>query len=822
MAAVLRTPDPASVRLDDPLLTAATQRGRDYLLGLSAERLLFEFYRVAGLPPTTAEGYGGWERSDAVNFRGHTLGHHLSALAASAASCRDDSTRRALLAELRAGVVGLERCQDAYAAAHPASAGYVSAFRESVLDQVQGTGSSDENVLVPWYDLHKVLAGLLDTHEHVGGRLGARALRVATRFGLAVHRRVAALDSCEVLLRTEYGGMNEALYRLLAVTGDVRFRQAAEAFDEVDLFRDLAAGYDVLPGRHANTTIPKLIGALARYRVLTQVPQARPAMGDVHHDDLSMYRTAAEQFFDIVLRDHTYVTGANSQAEHFHAPGTLHERAFRQGVRGNAETAETCNTYNMRRLARALYELTGDERYARYDELALRNHVLASQHPERGTTTYFNAMAPGYHKVVHTPETEFWCCTGTGMESFASLGATLYALDADGVRVDGFHPSALDLPDRGLRVVQDGVVPASDTVTIRVEGLAGAADRDGGPGAATDPTTDPTTGLTTGLTLRLRVPDWADRPRLTVDGVDVPVPPTGGHVVVPGLVAGATVTYRLPARVTAHPLPDEPSAVAFRFGPDVLSAGLGPADTDASEPTGILVRISDHDPAARSAVTLAAGTTVADTLAAGPLERLADAPDDTVRFRLRGTLDGDDLVYAPHRTRWDERYAIYLHLEPEGSPAARDRAEQVAAARAHAVATVDELTTFDANNFENAKDLRARRSVVGTFAGRTFRAAEPGGRFSYRLAAAGAAALEVVVRPDDPPVAVRLDGAAPITVRDGAAPVDADGFVTVRVAIPDDAGQDVEVAVAPAAETAGCRVFGLRTVAGRPRAPEGS
>ncbi|WP_277207192.1 beta-L-arabinofuranosidase domain-containing protein [Isoptericola croceus] len=798
MAAVLRTPDLADVRLDDPRLVAATARGRRYLLSLSAERLLHEFYRVAGLPPTTPEGYGGWERSDAVNFRGHTLGHYLSALAASWASCADGETATALRAEIRAGVVGLERCQDAYATKHPRSDGYVSAFRESVLDQVQGTGDSDENVLVPWYDLHKVLAGLLDVHAYVGGRLGARALAVATRFGLAVHRRVAALGSTEVLLRTEYGGMNEALYRLLAVTGDPRFRVAAEAFDEVDLFRELAAGRDVLPGRHANTTIPKLLGALARYRVLTERPETQVGLTEAQRSDLATYRAAAEQFFDIVLRDHTYVTGANSQAEHFHAPGTLYERAARQGVRGNAETAETCNTYNMRRLARGLYELTGDSRYADYDELALRNHILASQHPERGTTTYFNAMAPGYHKVVHTPDTEFWCCTGTGMESFAGLGSTLYAVADDGARVvtvDGFHGSAF--AHAGLRIVQEGDLPASDTVTLR--------------GEAIDPAAPPEP-----VTVRLRVPDWAGEPTLEVDSRPVEVERDGGYAVVHGFGAGSTLRYRLPARVTAHPTPDNPAFVAFRYGPEVLSAGLGAADTDACEPTGILVRISDHDPDAQSVVTTPAGRSVADLVASEPMERLADAPDGTVRFALRGTLDGDHLRWAPHHTRWDERYAIYLHVEEAGSPEALARAERAEAEQRRAAATVDELTMFDGNNFENAKNVRSERSSVRTRAGRTGRTAQADGWFSVDLAVDPAGSDLVITHHRDDAaarleVSVRGLGAELVTLLDldddGA---DVDGFVERPVPLPAGEGPVTVRFAAPDGPLP--TVYGVRTV----------
>ena len=56
---------------------------------------------------------------------------------------------------------------------------------------MQGTGTSDENVIVPWYNLHKVLAGLLDVAEYVDGPVGDQALAVATDFGLYVQGRVA-------------------------------------------------------------------------------------------------------------------------------------------------------------------------------------------------------------------------------------------------------------------------------------------------------------------------------------------------------------------------------------------------------------------------------------------------------------------------------------------------------------------------------------------------------------------------------------------------------------------------------------------------------
>ena len=52
---------------------------------------------------------------------------------------------------------------------------------------------------------------------------------------------------------------------------------------------------------HANTTIPKFIGAMKRYE----------ATGD------EVYLNYAKAFWTMVTKKHTYVTGGNSENEHF-------------------------------------------------------------------------------------------------------------------------------------------------------------------------------------------------------------------------------------------------------------------------------------------------------------------------------------------------------------------------------------------------------------------------------------------------------------------------------------------------------------------------
>lgn len=706
-----------TLQLDDAYLNNAADKEHQYLLSLDSEKFLYEFYKVAGLPPTTDSGYGGWERSDAVNFRGHAFGHYMSALAMSYAGTRDATTKQKLLDEITQAVGGLQKSQDAYAASHPDSAGYISAFRESALDAVQGTGGTDENVIVPWYNLHKVLAGLIAIHQYVGGAEGDQALAIASKFGEYVYQRMAKLPDKSVLLRAEYGGMNDALYDLFAATGNAHFKSAAEAFDEVSLFRSLAAGQDVLPGRHANTTIPKFIGALKRYQVFTSNPQYYAMLTDQEKADLPMYLQAAQNFFQIVNDRHTFVTGSNSQAEHFHDPDGLYAMAAESGVRGNAETSETCNEYNMLKLARELFRVTREVKYADFYENTFINTVLGSQNPETGMTIYFQPQGAGYEKIYNLPFTEFWCCTGTGMENFSKLGDSMYFTGDGSIWVNMFFSSSFTDPQSNVTLTQTANLPSKDTVSFTVQAA------DGGT-------------VKSGTTLRLRVPDWIDgSPTVIRNGQTITPEIRRGYVLLSDLAAGDTISYRMPMKVLLSATKDNPNYVAFKYGPTVLSAKLGNKNTGASEGTGILVRISTLDPDAQQIITTRGGVDAWKADVAQNVVRVQDAADGTVQFQLKNTADAGNLVYTPHFSKHDERYGLYMNLEEPDSQASQDRIRKAKEQLRNAEIAVDSLYSFDSNNFEAEKGLqKSANSSTGIWQGRQYRDAKEGGWFSYDLA----------------------------------------------------------------------------------------
>ena len=711
-----------NVVLADSYLKSSANIENDYLLSLNSKKFLYEFYVVSGLTPPTTERYQGWERSNGSNFRGHTFGHYMSALAQAYKGTADQATKEKLLVQIRDAVNGLKECQDAYAAKNPGSAGYISAFRESALNRVDGTGSSDENVIVPWYNLHKVLAGLIDIYVFAddadNGNLAGEALAIAEKFSEYVYNRCIKLTDNKKMLGTEYGGMNEALYEIYDITGNDHFKAAAQYFDEISLFDNLASGNDVLSGKHANTTIPKFIGALKRYTVLTGNPDYYAKLTDTEKNELEKYKTAAINFWDIVIAHHTYVTGGNSRSEHFHDADILYGDATVNDYQG-AITCETCNTYNMLKLSRELYKLTKDKKYMDYYENTYINAILSSQNPETGTTMYFQPMAPGYNKVFNKREHEFWCCTGTGMENFSKLGDTMYFTEKTDVYVNMYFSNTFTYAKQNLMLTQTANMPNEDKVVVNV------AAADGNQVAE-------------GTNLRFRIPDWtAGEATILVNGTKQGLTAAdrqSGYVTVANVKAGDTVELTFPMEVKAYTTQDNRNFAAFKYGPVFLSTALGTNNIEASEPNGILVRVGTKDNTCQSVITVQ-DTTVEEWLAnaRNNLVRIEDSADGKVQFKMKNT-DSPDLVYTPHFMRYKERYGLYMNFEEPDSQAGQKRVLEKKEALREEEMALDTLTNFDENNSEFAKNLKSEKSSVGTYNGRQFRHAEKdGGWFSYDL-----------------------------------------------------------------------------------------
>jgi len=127
----------------------AQEANRRYLHMLDFDRLLHSFRTNAGLP-APGKPLGGWE-GPKVEVRGHFIGHYLTACALMVQSTGDAK----LEAKADRMVAELARCQKALGGE------YLAAFPESYFDRLE----AGKRVWVPYYTVHKIMAGLLDMHR---------------------------------------------------------------------------------------------------------------------------------------------------------------------------------------------------------------------------------------------------------------------------------------------------------------------------------------------------------------------------------------------------------------------------------------------------------------------------------------------------------------------------------------------------------------------------------------------------------------------------------------------------------------------------------
>ncbi|MEV4703301.1 beta-L-arabinofuranosidase domain-containing protein [Actinoplanes sp. NPDC049316] len=531
--------DLGQVRLTAGRFLDNQNRTLAYLRSVDVDRLLYNFRANHGRSTAGAQPNGGWD-APSFPFRTHVQGHFLTAWAQAWAVlgdtvCRDKATFM---------VAELAKCQ--------AGNGYLSGFPESDFTALENRTLTNGNV--PYYCIHKTLAGLLDVWRLLGN---TQARTVLLALAGWVDSRTARLSAAQMqaMLGTEFGGMSAVLADLYQQTGDARWLTVAQRFDHAAVLDPLAANQDRLNGLHANTQVPKWIGAVREYKATAT----------------TRYRDIAANAWAMTVGAHTYAIGGNSQAEHFRAPNAI------AGYLTD-DTCEHCNTVNMLRLTRELWVLEPDRAaYFDFYERALLNHVIGAQNPadSHGHVTYFTPLRPGGRRGVgpawgggtwSTDYTTFWCCQGTGIEVNTRLMEAVYFRNGTTLTVNLFVPSVLTWTERGITVTQSTSLPAGDTTTLTLSGAMSGS-----------------------WSIRVRVPSWTSGATLSVNGQvqDVAATPGSYATVTRTWAAGDTLTVRLPARVVMRPANDNPDLQAITYGPVVLSGNYG--DTTLSAPPALNV-----------------------------------------------------------------------------------------------------------------------------------------------------------------------------------------------------------------------------------------
>ncbi|KAL5349185.1 hypothetical protein ACLOAV_005473 [Pseudogymnoascus australis] len=526
------------------------QRTETYLKDIDVERLLYNYRATHKLSTNGAASNGGWDAPD-FPFRTHMQGHFLTAWSHCYAVNGDISCRERAIDF----VAELAKCQANNDAAG-FSTGYLSGFPESEFVALEAGTLTNGNV--PYYVVHKLMAGLLDVWRHIGDTTARDVLLSLAGW---VDTRTSKLSSSQMqkMLATEFGGMNEVFADIYHQTGTEQWLTAAQRFDHAAVFDPLASNQDRLDGLHANTQVPKWIGAVREFK----------ATGTTR------YRDIAQNAWDMTVNTHSYAIGGNSKAEHFHAPNAIAEYL-------DEDTCEACNTYNMLKLTRELWVMDPSSvSYFDYYELALMNHLIGQQNPSdsHGHITYFTPLNPGGRRGVgpawgggtwSTDYDSFWCCQGTGVETNTKLMDSIYFYDSSSLYVNLFAPSVLRWTQRGLTVTQTTTYPVTDTITLVVNGTS---DED--------------------WAMRIRIPQWSSGAEVSVNGEKQDISTESGTYAVlsRSWSSGDTVTIRLPMQLRTVPAKDNANIAAIAYGPVILSGNYGSTSLSSS-PTLTLDSIS--------------------------------------------------------------------------------------------------------------------------------------------------------------------------------------------------------------------------------------
>jgi len=581
----------SEVKLLEGPFKHATELNIQSLLNYEPDRLLAKFRIEAGLSPK-AEHYHGWEDN---TIAGHSLGHYLSAICL----MYETTGNKEFLVRANYIVDELAECQEAD------GDGYIGAFPngkriledEVAKGDIRSKGFDLNGIWVPYYTEHKVMDGLYHAYKLCGNK---KALEVSRKFADWLYTVVKELNNDQIqnMLNCEHGGINESLAELYGATGDEKYLNMSHIFHHKSILDSLAHHKDILPGKHANTQVPKLVGTARRYELT----------GDTSD------RAASEFFWDRVVNHHSYVTGGNCDHEYFGPPDTLRNRL-------SDGTTETCNVYNMLKLSEHLFTWEAKPEVADFYERALFNHILSSQNPNDGRVIYNLSLEMGGHKVYQDPEW-FTCCIGTGMENHSKYSGNIFYHNNNELYVGQFIAAELTWKEKGLVVTQQTQFPEEQGTTLEF--------------ACENPVQ---------LTMQVRYPYWAENGiEINVNGKPITVKQKPGSFisVKRKWKNGDKLEVKFPFTLRLETMPDDENRVALMYGPMVMAGDLGPDDDpNSSDPLYVPVfMVDDHNPNTWTA----------------PIEGKVNT------FITKNVGRPRDVEFKPFYKTHERRYSVYFDL----------------------------------------------------------------------------------------------------------------------------------------------------------------
>lgn len=723
--------------LESPFLQAQ-QTDLHYIMAMEPDRLLAPFLREAGLTPK-APSYTNWENT---GLDGHIGGHYISALSMMYAATGDT----AIYNRLNYMLAELHRAQQAVGTGFiGGTPGSLQLWKEIKAGNIRAGGFDLNGKWVPLYNIHKTYAGLRDAYLYAGSNLAREMLIALTDWMIDI---TAGLTDQQMqdMLRSEHGGLNETFADVAEITGDKKYLELARRFSHKLILDPLVKDEDRLTGMHANTQIPKVIG----YKRIADLAQ-----DDKDWNHASEWDHAARFFWNTVVNHRSVCIGGNSVREHFHPADNF------TSMLNDVQGPETCNTYNMLRLTKMLYQTSPDIRFADYYERALYNHILASQQPEKGGFVYFTPMRPGHYRVYSQPETSMWCCVGSGLENHTKYGEFIYAHANDTLYVNLFIPSRLTWQEKKVTLVQETRFPDEEQIRFRVEKSRKKA-----------------------FSLKLRYPSWAKGASVSVNGkVQETNAQPGEYLTIHRKwKAGDEITLNMPMQVALEQIPDRENFYAFMYGPIVLASPTGTENMDglyADDSRGGHIAHGKQISMQEIPMLIGSATSLPQSL-----RRIND---DLVAFTYTGSVypaQKEALKLIPFFRLHDSRYAVYFHQVTEAEVESIRKEVALSERKAMELAnqTVDLIFPGEQQP-ESDHGILYEQAETGINKDRHFRRAK--GWFSYNLKVKEEAAqLMITIRKENHNKVAILLNNEKLTVSPTISKPDKEGFITLCYSLP--------------------------------------
>lgn len=671
----------SAVRLLDGPFAHAAETNASYVMAHDPDRLLAPFLAEAGLEPK-AQRYGNWENS---GLDGHTAGHYLTSLALMTASMDHQEAAERLQYMLDE----LQRCQEAdpdgYVGGVP---GGKAMWEDIAAGRINAGLFSLNGKWVPLYNIHKLFAGLYDAWHYTGSQQALDILIKLSDYFVKISSGLSE-EQMQQMLVSEHGGMNDALALVYEATGNPKYLELAERFSHHLLLQPLLQHEDKLTGMHANTQIPKVIGFMQIARLKND----------------SAWHDASRYFWETVVENRSIAFGGNSTHEHFHPSDNF------SSMLETREGPETCNTYNMMKLSKQLYEASNDLRYIDYYERAMYNHILGSQHPGHGGLVYFTPARPQHYRVYSNPEQTFWCCVGSGIENHAKYGELVFSHDTENLYVNLFMSAKLNWKEKGLRLTQTTNFPETDRTTLKIE-----------------------TDAPQQRTIFVRHPKWNDKAPLQVkiNGKKVRTHSKAGDYLAlqRKWKNGDVIELTFSPYIYAEQLPDGSPYVALLHGPVVLAAPSGQQDLQ-----GIIADDSRMGHVAHGPLISREKAPVLLIDQSNWIKQINKVEGSPLHFNLGNIVhpaEADTLQLIPFYQLHDSRYIMYWQTTT--SEALQQEQERLKAKEQEAMAleerTIDRIDTGQQQP-ESDHNFKGENTEAGVHMDRHWRHAR--GWFSYEL-----------------------------------------------------------------------------------------